>query len=65
MQTNGRKSGKKAKKIKDAAAVALVDDADKNGTVSTDEHCEGNLDVDEVAAEGRKKTRKYARKRHD
>jgi hypothetical protein len=32
MQTNGRKSSKKAKKIKDAAAVALVEDADDDGT---------------------------------
>jgi hypothetical protein len=60
MQTNGRKSSKKAKKIKDAAAVVL---ADEDG----DEDAQGNfkLDVDEVALEVRKKTRKYAKKRHE
>jgi hypothetical protein len=56
MQTNGRKSSMKAKKIKDAAAVAL---ADEDG----DEDHRGN--VDEVAGEVRKKTRKYAKKRHE
>jgi hypothetical protein len=55
MQTNGRKSSKKAKKINDAAAVALADeDGDHQGNFK--------LDVDEMALEVRKKTRNYAKR---
>ncbi|KIM83192.1 hypothetical protein PILCRDRAFT_819416 [Piloderma croceum F 1598] len=54
MQTNGRKSSKRAKKIKDA---------DEDGMVPADEDCQGDFKLDEV--EVRKKTRKYAKKKHE
>jgi hypothetical protein len=54
MQTNGRKSSKKAKNAKDAAAVALADEDGDQGNFK--------LDVDEMALEVRKKTRNYAKR---
>ena len=63
MQTNGRKSGKKAKKIKDAAAATLLKgDEDGGVPANEDSQVDIELDVDEVAVEIQKKKRKSAKK---
>jgi hypothetical protein len=65
MQTNGRKSGKRAKKATDLAIAALLDAADGDNAVAVDEDGGVEMDADGGALESLKSMpRRATRKEH-